>query len=193
MRRVRLASLNDFAEWQAAARALLLAAVPPEEVRWTDPARAPDMFADDSEAPLVPVLERKVGRVPTRYLKLAKAAICHADSERFATLYSLLWRLQKDRLLLKSRDDPDVSRLHRRVEQVVAEYTRMKAELRFRRAVAADGHKGLMAAFAPRHYVLERVAPHFVSEIRGEDWVITTPYRSAYWDRRELSFGPGRL
>lgn len=192
MRRIRLASVNDFAEWRAAARALLLAAVPPDEVQWIDPGQPPDMFGDEVEAAITPVLERKVGRVPPRFLKLGQAAICHTDSARFATLYSLLWRLQKDRRLLTSRDDPDVSRLNRRVEQVVAEYTRMKTELRFRRAVSADGHKGLMATFVPKHYVLERVAPHFVNEIHGEDWVITTPYRSAYWDRRELSFGPGR-
>jgi probable DNA metabolism protein len=192
MHRVRLVSVNDFAEWRAAARALLLAAVQPEDVQWNDPARPADMFGAAPVVAIEPVVARKVGRVPPRFLKLGQAAICHTDTERFATLYSLLWRLQKDRGVLQNRDDIDVAKLHRRVEQVVAEYTRMKAELKFRRAVSADGHKGLAANFAPRHYVLERVAPHFVSEIRGEDWVIMTPYRCAFWDGRELSYGPGR-
>jgi DNA polymerase len=40
--------------------------------------------------------------------------------------------------------------------------------------------------------VLERVAPHFTTAIADEDWAITTPYRSAFWDRKELTYGPGR-
>lgn len=189
---VKLTSVNDFNEWRETARGLLLSAIPPEDVGWLDPATPPDMLASAEGTVLDATITRKVGRVPSRFLKLAQAAVCHTDTERFATLYSLLWRLQRDRRLLQNRDDTDVAKVNRRVEQVVAEYTRMKTELRFRRAVSADGHKGLAASFAPRHYVLERVAPHFVSEIRGEDWVIVTPYRCAFWDRRDLSYGPGR-
>jgi probable DNA metabolism protein len=189
-RKIRLASVNDLDQWRAAARALLLAGVPPEEVSWDDPAVPQDLFGA-SELPPPAVTGRKVGVVPERFLALAAAAICHSDPGRFALLYSLLWRLQKDRTILSNRDDPDVGKLHRRVEAVMAEQKRMRAELRFRRAVTADGHKGLAAWFAPRHYVLERVAPHFTREYRREAWVIATPCRSAYWDRHSLSFGPG--
>jgi probable DNA metabolism protein len=130
--------------------------------------------------------------VPPRFIKLAPAAICHSDPSRFALLYSLLWRLQKDRRILFNLDDTDVGKLNRRVQAVLADCKRMREELRFRRAVAADGHKGLAASVAPAHYVLERVAPHFTTTISDEDWVITTPYRSAFWDRKELTYGPGR-
>jgi uracil-DNA glycosylase len=189
---VRLVSLNDFAEWRAAARALLLRGIPPEQVRWADPAEAPDLLTAHEPTPLAGVEDRRVGRVPPRFIKLAEAAICHADPSRFALLYALLWRLQKDREILFDLDDTDVGRLNRRVQAVLAEYKRMKQELRFRRAVAADGHKGLAASFTPAHYVLERVAPHFTTAIAHEDWIIATPYRSAFWVRKELTFGPGR-
>ena len=189
---VRLLLLNDFAEWRAAARALLIKGTPPEEVSWADPALPPDLLTALNTALLEGVEGRRVGRVPPRFIRLAQAAVCHRDPGRFALLYGLLWRLQKDRRILFSLDDTDVGKLNRRVQAVLAECKRMREELRFRRAVAADGHKGLNASFVPAHYVLERVAPHFTATIADEDWAITTPYRSAFWDRKELTYGPGR-
>jgi probable DNA metabolism protein len=190
---VRLVSLNDFAEWRAVARALLIRGVPPADVEWHDPAQAADLLSATAYSPLQPIMERHVGRVPMHFIKHAQAAICHSDAGRFALLYSLLWRLQKDRRLLFNLDDTDVGKLRRRVQAVLADCKNMREQLRFRRAVAADGHKGLAASFTPAHYVLERIAPHFTTTIADEDWVITTPYRSAFWDRRELTYGPGRL
>lgn len=186
---IRLSSLNDLNEWRAAARALLLAGIQPEEANWADPAQAEDLFGTNGMPPAV--TGRKVGVVPARFLALAAAAICHSDPGRFALLYSLLWRLQKDRTILAYRDDTDVGKLYRRVEAVTAESKRMTNELHFRRAVAADGHKGIAAWFEPKHYVLERVAPHFTREYRHEHWTIATPYRTAFWDGKRLSFGPG--
>jgi probable DNA metabolism protein len=188
---VRLSSINDFAEWRAVARGLLIRGIEPAEVHWADPAVPVDLLQATEAAAVERVDERRVGRVPPRFLGLGQVAICHSDPARFALLYSLLWRLQKDRGILFNLDDVDVAKLNRRVKAVVADATRMTNELRFRRAVAADGHKGLAAWFAPQHYVLERVAPHFARAVAGEDWMIETPYRTAYWDRRALSFGEG--
>ena len=187
---VRLRSVNDFAEWRVAARALLLAGAAPADVEWVDPAVPSDLFSAPVTLPAV--TGRKVGTVPAKFLRLAEVVVCHRDPRRFALLYGLLWRLQKDRSLVDSLDDTDSSRLRRRAEAVAVELRRMKAGLRFRRSVAADGHKGLAAWFEPHHYVLERVAPHFVREVGHEDWVITTPYRSAFWDGKVLSFADGR-
>lgn len=191
-RTVRLSSVSDFAEWRAAARGLLLAGVEPVEVIWADPAVPADLLAEAPVAPML-VVDRKVGRVPTRFVQLGQIAICHIHPSRFGLLYSLLWRLQKDRRILFNLDDTDVTRLNRRVEAVTIEHKRMKTELRFHRHVAADGHKGLAAWFEPRHYVLERVAPHFAREMAHENWVIETPYRAAYWDGKALGFGEGRV
>lgn len=189
--RIRLTNVNDFGEWRAIARALLLLGTPPEDVAWADPAEPLDLLAPADPFAPRPVLDRAAGRVPPRFVQLAQAAICHRDLERFALLYRLLWHIQKDRTLMSNLDDTDVAKLNRRVEAVLGEYQRMKRELRFRRAVAGDGHKGLVAWFAPRHYVLERVAPHFTRAVAHEDWVIMTPYRSAFWDQRGLTFGRG--
>jgi probable DNA metabolism protein len=189
--RVSLRHLNDFAEWRLAARGLLLEAIPPEDVTWLDPAEPEDLL-DRRETFVPPLVERPAGRVPRRFLRQGQAAICHNDPARFALLYALLWRLQKDRDVMFNLADTDVGKLNRRVDAVVAEYKRMKDDLRFRLHVAADGHKGLAAWFSPKHYVLERVAPHFTRSHSKEDWMIETPYRTAFWDRRELKYAESR-
>ena len=93
MRRVRLNSLNDFAEWRVAARALLLRGTQPDEVVWEDPSAPVDLFAEPEDRP-DDVATRAVGVVPPRFIELAEAAICHRETIRFALLYRLLFRLQ---------------------------------------------------------------------------------------------------
>lgn len=191
MHRVQLHCLNDYSEWRAVARTKLRAGVRPRDIDWRAPTGTADLLETDAGAASAGQEDRPAGRVPPRFVRMAQAVVCHTDPGRFGLLYSLLWRLQKDSNLLGNRDDADVARCVRRVDAVVADAQRMKQELRFRRAVAADGHKGLAADYAPTYYVLERVAPHFARAVTQDDWVITTPYRSARWDGRSLSFEPG--
>jgi DNA polymerase len=183
---VQLTSVNDYPAWRAAARRLLREGVRPAAIEWRVVPEG-DLLAPP--APAGPSLDRAAGRVPLRFVRLAEAVLCHSDDSRFGLLYSLLWRLQKDRALLGNLDDTDVARVNRRVEAVVTDFKRMRDGLRFRRAVAGDGHKGLAAHYSPEHFVLERVAPHFTRQVAHEDWVITTPYRTAYWNGKILSFG----
>jgi DNA polymerase len=189
MRSVRLAGRNDFDEWRAAARRLLLEAVPPDEVVWLDPATPQDLFV--TEDALEQVTERKVGVVPQRFIDWAEAGICHTDPERFALLYRLLWRLQKDKGLMEARSDPDVGRLDRRVSAVRRDAHKLKAFLRFKSVADDSGLERFVAWFEPEHYVLERVAPFFVRRFTGMMWAIVTPYRSVFWDGESLEFGPG--
>jgi probable DNA metabolism protein len=189
VRSIRLAGLNDFDEWRAAARGLLLAAVPPEEVTWADSKAPDDLFG--SVDPLPQVTGRKVGTVPQRFIEWAEAGICHSDPERFALLYRLLWRLQKDPQLMTVRSDPDVGRLDRRVSAVRRDSHKMKAFVRFKSIVDDSGLERFVAWFEPEHFVLERVAPFFVRRFTGMMWAIITPYRSAFWDGETLEFGPG--
>ncbi|MBL8594848.1 MAG: DUF4130 domain-containing protein, partial [Devosia sp.] len=154
MRSVRLAALNDFDEWRAAARRLLLEAVPPDEVVWRDPTTPEDLFV--TEQALEQVTERMVGVVPQRFIDWAEAGICHSDPERFALLYRLLWRLQKDRGLMEARSDPDVGRLDRRVSAVRRDAHKLKAFLRFKAVADASGLERFAAWFEPEHYVLEQ-------------------------------------
>ncbi|RYG87722.1 MAG: DUF4130 domain-containing protein, partial [Alphaproteobacteria bacterium] len=137
------------------------------------------------------VSARAVGTVPPRFIALAEAAICHADPDRFALLYRLLWRLQKDKALLEARSDPDVGKLERRASAVRRDAHKMKAFIRFKALESHTDRERYAAWFEPEHYVLERTAPFFVRRFTGMDWAIVTPYRSAFWNGDNLSFGPG--
>ena len=193
MRSIQLQSVNDFAEWRAVARQLLLEAVPPEEVVWTDPGAARGAVLDlfGSDEPPATLTTRKVGTVPQRFIDWAEAGICHSDPERFGLLYRLLWRLQKDKGLMEVRSDPDVAKLDRRVSAVRRDAHKMKAFVRFRAVTDAEGRERFVAWFEPEHFVLERVAPFFVRRFTGMEWGIVTPYRSAAWDGEVLDFGDG--
>jgi DNA polymerase len=185
MKRVRLTSLNDFAEWRLAARALLLSGTHPEDVVWEDPAASVDLFAEPEERP-ADVATRAVGVVPPRFIELAEAAICHREAMRFGLLYRLLFRLQKDRDLIEIRSDPDISKLYRLASEVRRDSHKMKAFVRFR-----EDESRFAAWFEPDHYTLERTAPFFVRRFASMQWAIFTPYRSAAWDGERLLFGEG--
>jgi DNA polymerase len=185
MRRVRLSSLNDFAEWRRAARALLLRGTPPDEVVWEDPSAPVDLFAEPEDRP-EDVAARAVGVVPPRFIEFAEAAICHRETIRFGLLYRLLFRLQKDRGLIEARSDPDISKLYRLATEVRRDSREMKGLVRFR-----EGEARFAAWFEPDHYVLERTTPFFVRRFGGLPWAIFTPYRSAAWDGEQLLFGDG--
>jgi uracil-DNA glycosylase len=189
MRTVEMRALNDFDEWRGVARSLLLAGVGPDEVIWLEPGHGADLF--DVEAAPTPATGRAVGTVPPRFLELGEQAICHNDTERFALLYRLLWRLQRDKNLLTARSDVDVGKLDRRVSAVRRDAHKMTAFVRFRQVIDADGVPRYLAWFEPEHYTLEPTAPFFVRRFAGMRWGIVTPYRSAFWDGEALSFGPG--
>jgi len=189
MRMVHLNALNDFDEWRAVARRLLLEVVPPDEIIWVDPGSPHDLFG--AEESVEQVTGRKVGTVPQRFIDWAEAGICHSDPERFGLLYRLLWRLQKDKELMSVRSDPDVGKLDRRVQAVRRDAHKMKAFVRFKAIADDSGLERFVAWFEPEHFVLERVAPFFVRRFTGMMWGIVTPYRSAFWDGETLEFGEG--
>jgi len=188
---VRLGALNDFAEWRGQARRLLLAAVSPDDVTWLPPGRDSDLFAGAGDEALPAAASRAVGTVPRRFIELGEAAICHADPERFALLYRLLWRLQRNGDLLELRSDSDVGKLDRRVSAVRRDAHKMTAFVRFREIADGAGAARFLSWFEPEHYTLERTAPFFARRFAGMHWGIITPYRSAFWDGAALSFGPG--
>jgi len=189
-RAIHLSALNDFDEWRAAARALLLDAVPPDQVVWHGPNDGADLFAEPAPPP-PQVTDRAVGRVPRPFVELAEAAICHADPARFALLYRVLWRVMKDPELIAVRSDPDIDKLHGRASAVRRDAHKMTAFVRFRQVMDAEGTERFAAWFEPDHYIVERTAPFFVRRFAGMNWAIVTPYRSAFWDGEALRFGPG--
>ncbi len=103
--------------------------MPPEAVVWSV-GESDDLFA----APPPSDVTGLVGNltVPKAFLTLAQTAILHADSERFALLYTLLWRLQTNRALMEDHADPLVDRLEDMAKAVRRDIHKMRAFVRFR-------------------------------------------------------------
>lgn len=185
---VGLAGETDFAGWRDAARRLVLNDVAPGHVSW-HVGEGGDLFAGDA-APL-PAMPAGAGLdVPRAFVESAEAVVCHADPERFALLYRMLWRLHRASDLMKVASDPDVIRLREMEKSVRRDIHKMRAFVRFRKL--GDGADARYVAwFEPQHYILERNAPFFVRRFTGMRWTILTPHASASWDGETLAMGPG--
>lgn len=178
---VALPAPDDFDAWRDAARGLLLAAVPPEQVVWSV-GESDDLFAapPPSAAGLVGNLT-----VPKPFLTLAETAILHADRERFALLYTLLWRLQTDRALMQDHADPLVDRLEDMAKAVRRDIHKMRAFLRFR-----ELDSRFVAWFEPDHHIVRANAGFFIRRFATMRWSILTPEVSVHWDGETLTEGP---
>ncbi|HEV7277910.1 MAG TPA: UdgX family uracil-DNA binding protein [Devosiaceae bacterium] len=181
----------SFGEWRDKARQLLLAGYPPDTIHWLGPGATAGLLEDGGRQLYLPPVGATAATVPPGYIDLAEAAICHADGERFALLYRLLWRLQEDRGLLGARSDPDVQRLERMAAAVRRDAHKMKAFVRFKSVVDPTGRERFAAWFEPEHHILERVAPFFARRFTGMNWAIVTPSRTVFWDGSDLTYGPG--
>ena len=98
-----------FESWQAAARTLLRAGVPPADVRWRETAAGtqPPLVAEPPESPGGAV------KVPRQFLDIARQAATAPDPARWHVLYETLWRLvHENHDLLKDAHDPCIQRLH---------------------------------------------------------------------------------
>lgn len=185
--RVALAAGADVPGFKRAARRLIADGVPPDAVSWGCDA-APGLFG----AMLDEGLEAPSARftVPAAVARLVEASACHADPERWALLYALLWRVRHgERELATIATDPLVHRLGRMRGEVAREIHRMHAFLRFRRDERAATER-YVAWFEPAHFVLEAAAPFFVDRFRGMSWSILTPLGTVHWDRVRLTGGP---
>jgi DNA polymerase len=177
----------DFATWRTAARALALAAIPPEQVVWS--VRAPDDLFAEPELP-IPVTDAAF-TVPRAVVDLAQTVIQAREPARFALLYRLIWRLRHgERQLLEQTTDPDIHRAHLLAQAVRRDTHKMRAFLRFREVTEAEGVR-YVAWFEPEHHIVEANAAFFVRRFATMIWSILTPDRSVHWDGRELQFHPG--
>jgi uracil-DNA glycosylase family protein len=108
--RLILAHDHDFDGWRRAARALALAGVPPEQTVWSVGAGAGDAPEPPAGASFT---------VPRRVMQLAETAIQAVDPDRFALLYTLVWRVHGgERQLLDDAADPLMQRLQSMAELV---------------------------------------------------------------------------
>ncbi len=190
MRTVVLDDGADLASWRSAARALLAAGVPPDQVHWqvgNDDGlfgQAPDQASNVAQTPTS-------AKVPREFLSVADTVLAHCDPRRHAVLYRLLWRLTHgEPHLLKIITDDDVAWLSLAAKAVRRDMHKMKAFLRFREITGPDGAV-FIAWFEPSHDIVTRVATFFVRRFAGMHWSILTPLRSVHWNGETLTYGAG--
>ena len=109
MRRVGLNTNASFEDWRAAARQLLADGVEPHEIDWSNEDSL-SLFGTGERAPSEPSASI---RVPRDFFQLATLASLHRDDARFAVLYRLLWRIQREPRLLEDALDHDVDSVTR--------------------------------------------------------------------------------
>ncbi len=182
-RRVELLEGADPDGFRRAVRQLVAEGVPPEDVAWTSGDR-PALFGEAVIAEAPPLA------LPRAVADLVALVVCHRDAERYALLYTLIWRvLHGERDLLALASDPLVHRLSMLAKAIRRDVHKMHAFVRFR-AVPADDGEHFVAWFEPDHFILERAAPFFVDRFRSMRWSILTPVGSLHWDGAALAIGP---
>jgi uracil-DNA glycosylase len=189
MQLIALDSETDFEGWRDAARALVLRKVKPADVTWKVRGSDPQLFESAAE-PAIPHLPPGRFNVPARFLELARDVILHRDSERFAILYRMLWRLIDHHDLLEAATDPDVARLAAMAKAVRRDQHKMQAFVRFRE-IGREQSSHFVAWFEPEHHIVEATAPFFASRFADMPWSILTPDVCAHWDGHALAFTPG--
>jgi DNA polymerase len=183
---VTLNHQTDLQTWRTAARALALNNTPPEAILWSVGAST-DLFAGEAPAPP----PSAAFTVPRALLDLAETAIQANDPERFALLYTLVWRAHRgEKHILEDVADPLTQRVQRLAQSVRRDTHKMRAFVRFR-AVEEDGATRYVAWFEPTHFIVDANAPFFVRRFATMTWSILTPYRSAHWNGTDLTFGDG--
>ena len=188
MHTVTLDSETNFDGWRQAARQLALNGVKPQDVTWIARNAEPELFAA-TEADHLPDTTEGTFNVPVKFVELAKAAILHRNSERFALLYRLLWRIRGDHDLLDVATDRDVSEISAMARAVHRDEHKMHAFVRFREVGRVNTH--FVAWFEPEHHIVELAAPFFAKRFADMPWSILTPDVCAHWDGHAISITPG--
>ena len=187
MKLVHLAHEADFDSWRAAARALAVASIPPEEVAWQVGDQPRSLFGSD---PMPPATAGAAFSVPRPFLDLAENAIQHSDPERFALLYTLLRKLRANPKSLEDRADPLLNRVNLMAKDVRRDAHKMHAFVRFREVQDEDATR-YVAWFEPDHHIVRAQAGFFSRRFANMDWTILTPAVSMHWDTHEIAFLPG--
>jgi DNA polymerase len=175
-----------FEGWQIAARQVLAADWEPRTVIW-QPSGASQKALFES----APLKDAKKPRVPKRFVEMAALAARHANDEKWALVYQVLWRLMHDQpRLLENPADADVLALSGLCKEVEKDAYRMRAFLRFRET-RLENEPWFVAWYEPEHDTLELNSEFFVDRFANMRWSILTPARCMHWDGREISFSAG--
>lgn len=185
MRVATLAHETDFDGWRRAARDFRSAGVRPGEAIFRVGGGDAGLFDEVAPAPA----GASAFSVPKAFVDLAQNVILHRSDDRFDLMYRLLWRLGEEPDLMRVGSDIDVADAFERAKNVSRASHKMKAFVRFRLADDARG-EAWVAWFEPAHRVVEKTAPFFARRFATMRWSILTPDGSAFWDTRDLTFGP---
>jgi DNA polymerase len=171
----------DLPGFRNAARVLIARNIAPHDVTWNCNEQR-SLLGGEISGNARPLM------LPRAAAELIDSVICHRDRERYALLYTLIWRLQHgERALLDIASDELTHRLEQMGKSVRRDIHKMHAFLRFRRAPFPEEH--FVGWFEPNHHILAAVAPFFVERFRGMIWSIITPMGSLHWDREQLVYG----
>jgi DNA polymerase len=197
--RAQLASETDLEGFRAQARKLIALGIAPDNVEWSTQAGSDDLFsgapvvpegATDLEYLSAPRNDTAAIRVPQAFVDLCETVVLHRDPQRFALLYRLLWRLQRELQLRHDALDADMLLARQMAQAVGHDIHKMRAFVRFREVADAQGTLHV-AWFEPAHHIVEANAPWFARRFAQMRWAILTPDRCVSWDGHALGFRPG--
>lgn len=191
--KIELSSEIDFKGWRDAAREACRRDLRPDSLRWVTPGQDEDLFASAYTVHLKQNREddRKVV-APKPFLQTAERVVCLREPKRFARLYRILWRYQKERRLFQNAADPDMVWLNSGEKLIRRDIHKMHAFVRFRKAgETPDGREQFVSWFEPTHRIERLAAPFFQKRFANMDWLIVTPEASIRWSDGVLSFGKG--
>lgn len=189
---VNLPEADDFDFWRERARALVQCEVPPDRIAWVGPGGSGDLFSHGERRMPVPPADARPVRANRRFVQLARNAALHSDTERFALLYRLLWRLQANPRIMEDKADLDVRRIEELDKNVRRDSHKMHAFVRFRLVESDEEEAGehYVAWFEPEHHILRANAGFFMRRFANMRWSILTPRGSLHWDGSTMSEGP---
>ena len=174
-----LAHETDWTGWRRATRAFVLAGIAPSELKWT--IGGTNDTAPDADGSFT--LSRTL-------VALAAQAFQVREVERFALLYTLVWRAHRGDLRLSDADDPDLRIVRRWALAVRADAHRMRTLIRFAQVPLGD-KAHFLGWYRPDHFVLEANARLLARRDPATGFTIVTPDGSAHRDQDGLRFGSG--
>ena len=187
MHTVPLPRIGTATAWRDAARRLIGARVPPDKITWNFDDSDPQLFETSFT---LPDPQRPV-KVAKDFVSLADTVVWHRDPQRFARLYTLLWRLRTTPSLMQDRADPDLAKLRQMEKNVRRCQHKMKAFVRFRDLRSTGPRRSFGAWFEPTHHTVEPTAAFFMRRFADMDWIIATPDVTAQFKDGQISFMPG--
>lgn len=178
--------VQSFEEWRNHARQFLAKNTLPSSLIWGDVTIQNSLFASDiSNESAAPV------SVPKSFLDFAARISCHRNPEKWALLYTALWRLTHgEKYLLQISTDPLVHRLEAMDKEIRRDAHKTKAFVRFRKVEDENGDI-YIAWHKSDHKILKIVAPFFKTRFSSMQFIIMTPDESLIWNGEALSFDKG--